>query len=150
MHRYRNLIVSFVVAGALVSPSRLAFSQQFEPYSGERLFMTYCASCHGTDAKGDGVVAAVLAIPVPDLTVLSSENDGQFPGEWVYETIDGRGEVVAHGPRDMPVWGLEFWWEEGEDDTAEDGVRARIEALVAYLESIQQVPVERDLRSRSH
>lgn len=96
---------------------------------GERLFIGYCASCHGSDAKGDGVVAAVLAIPVPDLTKVG--NGGVFPAEWVYETIDGRAEVIAHGPRDMPVWGLEFWWEEGEGEMAERNVRRRIEALVS-------------------
>ncbi len=128
-----NLVLAIILFG----PIGLAFGQESPAYSGARLFMTYCASCHGTDARGDGVVAAVLAFPVPDLTVLASENDGKFPADWVYETIDGRAEVVAHGPRDMPVWGLEFWWEEGEDDRAEDRVRDRIQALVGYLKSIQ-------------
>ena len=104
---------------------------------GERLFVGYCASCHGSDAKGDGMVAAVFAIPIPDLTVLSAANQGVFPAKWVYETIDGRADVIAHGSRDMPVWGLEFSWEEGGGEVAEQNVRRRIQALVDYIEAIQ-------------
>ena len=124
------------VAFALIF-STSSFGGEGATSLGKRLFIGYCASCHGSDAKGDGVVAAVLAIPVPDLTTLSLGNGGVFPAEWVYETIDGRAEVIAHGARDMPVWGLEFWWEEGEGEMAERNVRRRIEALVDYIESIQ-------------
>lgn len=124
-----------IVLGLLFSASSLG--NEGRSRLGQRLFIGYCASCHGSDAKGDGVVAAVLEIPVPDLTRLSVGNGGAFPADQVYETIDGRAEVIAHGPRDMPVWGLEFSWEEGEDEMAEQNVRRRIEALVKYLRSIQ-------------
>jgi hypothetical protein len=55
--------------------------------------------------------------------------------------IDGRGVIPAHGKRDMPVWGERYrkTGDEGEDPAAVDA-RARdlIEALVGYIESIQQ------------
>ena len=36
---------------------------------------------------------------------------------------------------EMPVWGDAFKWREG---LPEDGIRARIDALVRYLETIQE------------
>jgi hypothetical protein len=37
----------------------------------------------------------------------------------------------------MPVWGYEFWVEEGADITAEREARELVRRLVLYLESIQ-------------
>lgn len=45
---------------------------------------------------------------MPDLTALAKNNNGVFPFDRVYQIIDGRREVLAHGPRDMPVWGRNF------------------------------------------
>ncbi len=57
----------------------------------------------------------------------------------VRDTIDGRGvDVRAHGTRAMPVWGYEFWVEEGGDRTAQNAVREAINKLVDYLASIQR------------
>ena len=144
-----NLTRSVLALAFSLLFSTSSFSNDGAALLGERLFIGYCASCHGSDAKGDGVVAAVLAIPVPDLTTLSVGNGGVFPTEWVYETIDGRADVIAHGPRDMPVWGLEFWWEEGEGEMAERNVRRRIEALVDYIESIQATALKTNHSSRT-
>jgi hypothetical protein len=38
----------------------------------------------------------------------------------------------------MPVWGLEFWFEEGGDITAEERAREMIARLIDYLETIQR------------
>jgi hypothetical protein len=43
----------------------------------------------------------------------------------------------AHGTRQMPVWGYEFWVEEGGDVTAQRAVREAINKLVEYLRSVQ-------------
>jgi mono/diheme cytochrome c family protein len=105
--------------------------------SGAELFERFCAACHGPGARGDGPVASGLATPVPDLTLIAERNGGQFPGEAIRETIDGRSPVLAHGTRAMPVWGYEFWVEEGADITAERDARELIRRIVVYLESIQ-------------
>jgi hypothetical protein len=55
----------------------------------------------------------------------------------VRETIDGRALAIAHGTRQMPVWGFEFWVEEGADIVAEEAAKAIIDRIVAHLESIQ-------------
>lgn len=106
-------------------------------YSGEEIFGRFCASCHGDMANGDGPVARSLGVMVPDLTRISQRYGG-FPTQLVRDTIDGRGaRVDAHGTRTMPVWGYEFWVEEGGDVTAQQEMRKTIAKLVDYLRSIQ-------------
>jgi len=52
--------------------------------------------------------------------------------------IDGRGlRMDAHGTRTMPVWGYEFWIEEGGDVVAQAEMKKVIAKLVDYLRSIQ-------------
>ena len=82
-------------------------------------------------------MAAVLKIPTSDLRYLAAANAGTFPEELVYKIIDGRELRVAHGKRQMPVWGEEFLAMEGFDPAAERRVGAKIQALVDHLESIQ-------------
>ena len=102
---------------------------------GAQLFRTYCASCHGLSGRGDGPVAEAFRKPIPDLTQYTARNDGVFPTERVRQIIDGRG-IAAHGNREMPVWGDAFRSEHGGLSTEE--VKARIGAIVRYLEAIQQ------------
>jgi mono/diheme cytochrome c family protein len=127
-----SLILATTLAG-------VSLAQTFEPLdlSGEELFQRYCAACHGADARGTGPVALTLNKRVPDLTGLAEAAGGRFPASAVREMIDGRSPVVAHGTRQMPVWGYEFWVEEGADRVAERTARRMIDRLVAYLESIQ-------------
>jgi hypothetical protein len=58
-----------------------------------------------------------------------------FPSERVHRIIDGR-EVRSHGDREMPVWGDAF--RTSRDGLTAESVKARIEALVRYLQAIQQ------------
>ncbi|MBI4264373.1 MAG: c-type cytochrome, partial [Acidobacteria bacterium] len=51
---------------------------------GSRLFRTYCASCHGADARGMGPMADHLRHAPPDLTQFASRNGGVFPSERVF------------------------------------------------------------------
>ena len=102
---------------------------------GAQLVRTYCASCHGLSGRGDGPVAEAFRKPIPDLTQYTARNDGVFPTERVRQIIDGRG-IAAHGDREMPVWGDAFRSEHGGLSTEE--VKARIGAIVRYLEAIQQ------------
>ena len=74
---------------------------------------------------------------VPDLTQLMADPRGEFPAQAIRDAIDGRSMAIAHGTRQMPVWGYEFWVEEGADVVAEQNAREMINRIVAYLESIQ-------------
>lgn len=105
---------------------------------GHQEYLGYCASCHGTDAKGTGPMGNFLTIPPPDLTQLRKNNDAQFPFWRVFRAIDGREEVRAHGVRAMPVWGAHFLLEEDGNPMNENIVIGRILSLVYYLRSIQE------------
>jgi len=102
--------------------------------TGRALFMTHCATCHGTAARGDGPVADALRVRPADLTQLAKRNGGVFPSAETHRIVDGRG-IGAHGNPDMPVWGSVFRRAPNVSDT---DVAARIDALVRYLESIQE------------
>src|SRR5450759_2539476 len=71
-------------------------------------YLWSCAVCHGIDAKGSGPLAAQLKTSPTDLTRLAENNGGVLPVSTLYETIDGRQEVKAHGTRDMPAWGYRY------------------------------------------
>ena len=111
---------------------------------GQVNFRMSCASCHGVEGKGDGPVSGQLKVPPPDLTVLAKKNNGVFPVSHVYEIIDGRQAVMAHGTRDMPIWGFQYSLEQrvqGHPATAIDPdaiVRMRILSVIDYLSRIQQ------------
>jgi mono/diheme cytochrome c family protein len=102
--------------------------------NGRDLFKIYCASCHGATGQGNGPVAAVLRQPPSDLTQFTIRNGGTFPAVKLYRIIDGR-DIVAHGNPEMPVWGNAFTT--SADHTDEETVRARIDAIVLFLETIQ-------------
>jgi mono/diheme cytochrome c family protein len=108
--------------------------------SGPELYARFCAACHGDEGGGDGPVASSLAVPVPDLTRIAERNDGAFPVERIRQFVDGRIDVMAHGPRTMPVWGFELWWEAGADRVAEEDARVLLERLVEFVRTLQRVP----------
>ena len=124
----------FVLAG--VAPA--SWSQDFSQYSGAELFQRFCASCHGKTAEGDGVVGRILQTRAPDLTEIAKRHGGQFPDNKIYQIVDGRFPITAHGTRDMPVWGTELWRAQGYDLEAGRKTTLVIEKLVDYLESIQK------------
>ena len=105
---------------------------------GRGWFDSYCASCHGRDAQGDGPLAGELRTPPADLSRIALRRSGVFPADEVAAYIDGRNRVPAHGPRDMPIWGRHF------DDRLEGGAYdetrlspGSIYLIVEYLRSIQ-------------
>ena len=103
--------------------------------TGGELFQTYCGSCHGKSARGDGPLAASLRVLPPDLTLIAKRSEGKFDDKKVYRIIDGREPVKGHGGNDMPVWGDAF--KQSVEGYSEKAVKARIDALVEYLKSIQ-------------
>ena len=104
--------------------------------TGSSAFSTYCASCHGSSAKGDGPIAALLTPRPPDLTRIAQRAGGEFPAERVARTIDGRSPAKGHGGGDMPVWGDAFAKSRADGLSVEEKIRQ----LVQYLESIQVKP----------
>ena len=128
-----------LVACCLTGGAALAFEAvTLEDYSGEELFDRFCASCHGAEARGDGPVSRSLNVAVPDLTSIATRY-GEFPAGVIRDVIDGRGiDKRAHGTREMPVWGYEFWVEEGGDVNAQRVVRDAINKLVEHLRSLQR------------
>lgn len=121
----------------LASPAKV-FAQVIDEYSGQETYMRYCAACHGESGQGDGPVAGGLPITVPDLTRLEERKGDKFPEEVLRKIIDGREIVIVHGTRFMPVWGYEFWVEEGADDAAQERVAIIVDNLIEYLRSIQR------------
>jgi mono/diheme cytochrome c family protein len=114
--------------------------------SGSEIFGSYCASCHGATAHGNGSVAQYLKIPPADLTQIAKRNKGVFDAEKVYRIIDGREVVKPHGKTDkdkseMPVWGDAFMRSSttGGDEKV---VSSKIRALVQYLQAIQEKPAK--------
>ncbi len=102
--------------------------------SGEEMYTSYCAACHGKDGKGAGPAAEALKVPPSDLTTLSKKNGGKYPALKVSSIIRGEDVVAAHGSRDMPVWGKLFWSISGGSDAE---VLQRVANLNHYVESIQ-------------
>jgi len=102
---------------------------------GPALFRAYCAACHGVDARGGGPAAAALKSPPPDLTLISQRYGGKFPVFRVQRIISGEEtSEVAHGSRQMPVWGPVF----GQIAWDQDLGNVRIYNLTKYLESLQR------------
>ena len=72
------------------------------------MFREYCAVCHGVAGKGDGPAAAALKSH-PDLTQLAAKNGGKFDEAKVQYAIKGEADApIAHGSKDMPIWGPIF------------------------------------------
>jgi hypothetical protein len=88
-------------------------------------------------------VAQFLNIAAPDLTRIAKRSGGSYPADRVRRIIDGRETIRPHGPREMPVWGWEFFYEAGglrQEDTHEARRQSDqiIERLVEYLRSLQK------------
>jgi len=105
--------------------------------TGAELYRRHCAACHGLDARGDGPVAPSLEVAPPDLTTLARREGGEFRESHIMAVIDGRHEVAAHGPREMPVWGVVFTEQRVGRPTGVYEAIVQSRALADYLRSIQ-------------
>lgn len=101
---------------------------------GRAIYLQYCASCHGVAADGKGPIAPILTTPPANLRLLSERYGNPLPEDQIARFIDGRADLKAHGPRDMPVWGKQFF---PDVQRANSDVKFLIARLVAYLQSIQ-------------
>ena len=83
---------------------------------GERLYVSFCASCHGLDGRGSWRAALFLIRP-GDLTTTTSQ-----PDQYVFDIIKHGGASI--GRPGMPAFGAQL----SDDD---------IRALVAYLQTLR-------------
>ena len=103
--------------------------------SGQEMFASYCAVCHGANATGNGPAQPALKIPAADLTALAQKNGGKYPALHVSSVLRGDAELAAHGSKDMPVWGPLF---RDLSQGHEPEVQQRIANINAYIESLQK------------
>ena len=131
--------VSFGIALLAFASPLAAQDLNVAAMEGQRIYQTYCATCHGVDLCGGGPMAPTLILQPPDLTGLAARNDGVFPTTRVAMRIDGREPLVSHGSP-MPVYGDYF---EGNDtaikiETSQPMMTSRpVADLIAFLEGIQ-------------
>ena len=125
MKRIAGLFVTIVFSFILLFPSPTLIAKQGKDQIGQgrKLFLNYCASCHGTDASGNGPVASSLKKQPPDLRKLQSR--GKYSSEQIRKAISGDMSLTVHGNKEMPVWGLIL-------------SKPDITNLVKYIESIQK------------
>jgi mono/diheme cytochrome c family protein len=109
---------------------------QFRAARGRTTYRLYCRNCHGKDGQGDGPIAELLKVQPADLTALAEKAGGELRAESVYQTIDGRNDIAAHGSREMPVWGFSFQ-DPSRSEDQEDEVRERILDLVEFIRTLQ-------------
>lgn len=146
-HRFAlNLATAFAIAALfvllLVTTVRAQAQAQTNDTlhafgSGAEDFQRHCAACHAVDARGNGPVAPMLMRRPAGRTLLFARNDGGFPDDRVFWIIDGRGEVKAHGPREMPVWEYEFSPATTGLSLAPEA-EAHIRRIVEHLETLQR------------
>jgi mono/diheme cytochrome c family protein len=140
--RYWACMVAMLIAGSVTSRSQESKSTvkreaapMTSPASGKEMFVSYCASCHGKDAKGNGPAANALKQLPADLTTLAKRNGGKYPSDKITSILRGQTSLMAHGDQEMPVWGPVFWrMSQGH----EEQVQMRIANLNHYLESLQE------------
>ena len=123
------------LAFVTLMPTAASAQEMKQVVPGVEVFRTYCATCHGTAARGDGPLASSMKRKPANLTEIAKRNGGEFPSDLVFKIIDGRQPVRGHGGADMPVWGDAFAKSREAGD--EERVKAVIQSLVGYLESIQ-------------
>ena len=146
---YSKLVGAFAIGVLAVGAVTTANAQKSGP-AGQRIdtgkdeYMAHCTTCHGNSGKGDGPLVASLMKRPADLTKIQKGNMGVFPFERVYDVIDGREAVAAHGPRDMPVWGKEYNENAvgltdgmGTAKEYDSFVWGRIIALIGYVYTLQ-------------
>lgn len=120
---------------------------------GRTEFLSKCAACHGTDAKGAGPMTGKLKRKPADLTVLARNNNGVFPADATVAIVDGRGTIGHYRP-EMPVWGCRQGPPPGRQRKAyqptpieslldmpcdpEEVIRKRIVEIVEYLRRVQE------------
>jgi hypothetical protein len=105
---------------------------------GKSMFVSYCAPCHGLDGRGHGPTSTALKTQPSDLTQLSKDNHGSFPGTHVVAVLKfGVQNDPSHGSKAMPVWGPALQKLDNPGSGNQDFEALRINNLVKYVETLQ-------------
>jgi mono/diheme cytochrome c family protein len=102
--------------------------------SGAVLYKRHCAACHGNDLKGNGPAPPPFKEWTPDLTTLATRHGGKFPDTFFANVLRNGVKLPAHGPAEMPIWGMTFTESEHLN---ENQVALRIAELASYVKSLQ-------------
>jgi hypothetical protein len=134
-------VIHVLFAVMMLFYSCITMAEQWQ--TGMEEFKSHCASCHGLDGKGNGPYVEFLKVKPKSLTTLAQDNQGAFPFRYVYDVVDGRKQLGAHGTREMPIWGeryaMEVIKQHGEFSTAgTELIRCRILEIVFYLADLQE------------
>ena len=133
-----KIIITLLIIIAFLGVSEVLAEEEV---IGSDEYRMSCLSCHGVGGRGNGPMAELLKVQPSDLTVIAKNNEGIFPLEQVFRTIDGRHGVTGHGEREMPIWGARYQREDSERYGKYGGdevVRLRILELVYYIHAIQK------------
>ena len=120
MQRIRFLALAFI-SFTLGTPF---WSRAQSAAEGQKLYMTYCSSCHGDKGRGDG--AAGKALPVKPADHTDGKVMNSFSDEFLM-TIIAKGGAAVGKSSFMPAWGGVL-----KDNQLQD--------LLAYLRSIADPP----------
>jgi mono/diheme cytochrome c family protein len=132
---WRTTALTLVLLGLHASP---AWTADYVAMSGKDLYQRFCASCHGSEGRGDGPVAASLKVEVPDLTLIARRAGNFYERDRVVRIIDGRYIIGVHGSRTMPVWGEDLSHLEIGNPDAERATRVVIDRLADYVWQLQK------------
>jgi mono/diheme cytochrome c family protein len=105
---------------------------------GKKEFFNYCASCHGSNGKGDGPIVHFLKRKPKNLTQLSKDNGNAFPFERIWGVFDGTYVMAEHGSSEMPIWGYKFIQETQKENEPSTVAKARALNIILYLQIIQE------------
>ena len=135
-----------VCVALLFAASLAAFAEEPKPSLAKQLnadhpgyseYQQYCAACHGVFADGKGLVVPVLTEKPADLRHLSARYGTPLSKQKLIRTIDGSEPILAHGSREMPIWGTRLY-EQVPNPMSDARQRGAILTILDYLESIQQ------------
>jgi mono/diheme cytochrome c family protein len=134
MSRLAAVVVALALGSGVASAQTKVERAPIKPTAASnatQMFDTYCAVCHGKEAKGNGPAAKSLTKAPADLTKLAANNKGVYPEVHVKRFIEGADEVPAHGTRDMPMWGDLF------NSLDRNTAQIRVQALSDYIKGLQ-------------
>ena len=119
----RITIISLLAAAGFLFVAPLTARAQ-NVVEGKKLYVSYCATCHGETGKGDGMAARSLPVKPADHTNGTVMN--QFSDQFLYDIISKGGSAVGKSSF-MPSWGSSIDEKQVRD-------------LVAYVRSIADPP----------
>jgi len=135
-----------ICVALLLAASLAALAEETKPALSEKLnashpgyaqYQQYCAVCHGVFADGNGLVVPILTQKPSNLRRLTTRYGAPLPKQKLVRTIDGSEPILAHGSREMPIWGTRLY-EQVPNPMPDSRQRGAILTILDYLESIQE------------